>query len=236
MGSVAEIRSDRTQIWRRHRFSPDSPRRNWATLPSALRRAITRRAKWFSAKESRAPVCTWLSVGMFAFSKPQPPAASRCSPSTAPVVRWRRSRYSMATPILLRAPPWTMSRCCLSVSRISRRCAWPIRRWRSRCFAWWARLRRLVGIIEELSFTTVRHRLVSLLFRLAQREGRQTAEGLEFSLPASHQELAAQIGTVRELVSRNLSRLQAEGLLKMEGRTVVVRDLKLLAAELEGGE
>jgi hypothetical protein len=30
--------------------------------------------------------------------------------------------------------------------------------------------------------------------------------------------------------------LQAEGLLKVEGRTVVVRDLKLLEAELEGGE
>src|SRR3954470_11266425 len=33
------------------------------------------------------------------------------------------------------------------------------------------RLRRLVGIIEELSFTTVRRRLASFLFRLAQREG-----------------------------------------------------------------
>jgi CRP/FNR family transcriptional regulator len=99
-----------------------------------------------------------------------------------------------------------------------------------------ARLRRLVGIIEELSFTTVRHRLVSLLFRLAQREGRKTAEGVEFSLPAGNQELASQIGTVRELVSRNLSRLQAEGLVKVEGRTVMVRDLKSLEAELEAGE
>lgn len=99
-----------------------------------------------------------------------------------------------------------------------------------------ARLRRLVGIIEELSFTTVRHRLVSLLFRLAEREGRKTAEGVEFSLPAGHQELASQIGTVRELVSRNLSRLQAEGLLRLEGRTVVVRDLRTLEAELAAGE
>ena len=99
-----------------------------------------------------------------------------------------------------------------------------------------ARLRRLVGIIEELSFTTVRQRLVSLLFRLARLEGRQTAEGLEFSLPASHQELAAQIGTVRELVSRSLSRLQVEGLVEVEGRLVVVRDPKLLEAELEAGE
>lgn len=94
------------------------------------------------------------------------------------------------------------------------------------------RLRRLVGIIEELSFTTVRHRLISLLLRLAQREGRETAEGVEFLLPANNQELAYQIGTVRELVSRNLSRLQNEGLVKMEGRRVVARDLKLLEAEL----
>jgi CRP/FNR family transcriptional regulator len=76
-----------------------------------------------------------------------------------------------------------------------------------------ARLRRLVGIIEELSFTTVRHRLASLLLRLARERGEQTAAGTEVTLPATHQELAAQIGTVRELVSRNLSRFQAEGLL-----------------------
>jgi CRP-like cAMP-binding protein len=96
-----------------------------------------------------------------------------------------------------------------------------------------ARLRRLVSIIEELSFATVRHRLISLLVRLAQREGHKTDAGVEFLLPANNQELAAQIGTVRELVSRNLSRLQSEGLVKVEGRMVVVTDLKLLESELE---
>lgn len=96
-----------------------------------------------------------------------------------------------------------------------------------------ARLRRLVAIIEELSFTTVRHRLASFLLRLAQSEGKPTAAGLEVVLPAGHQELASQIGTVRELVSRNLSRLQAEGVLKVEGRRVVIRDLEALRAEIE---
>ena len=87
-----------------------------------------------------------------------------------------------------------------------------------------ARLRRLVGIIEELSFTTVRHRLASFLLRLAQHEGTPSPGGVEFALPGSNQELAAQLGTVRELVSRNLSRLQAEGLLKLEGRRAVISD------------
>ncbi len=94
-----------------------------------------------------------------------------------------------------------------------------------------ARLRRLVGIIEELSFATVRHRLASYLFRLAQESGKRTAEGMVVSLPVTNQELAAQIGTVRELVSRNLSRLQAEGLLKIDGRNILIHDLKALEDE-----
>ena len=99
-----------------------------------------------------------------------------------------------------------------------------------------ARLRRLVGIIEELSFTTVRHRLASFLLRLARTEGRRTPEGVEVMLPVSNQELASQIGTVRELVSRNLSRFQSEGMLKIEGRSVTIQNLKSLEAELRSAE
>jgi CRP/FNR family transcriptional regulator, cyclic AMP receptor protein len=96
-----------------------------------------------------------------------------------------------------------------------------------------ARLRRLVGIIEELSFTTVRHRLASFLLRLAQKEGARTAEGIEITLPTSNQDLASQIGTVRELVSRNLSRLQSEGLIKIDGRKVTICNWKGLESEVE---
>ena len=99
-----------------------------------------------------------------------------------------------------------------------------------------ARLRRLVGIIEELSFTTVRHRLASFLLKLAQREGKRTAQGIQLALPASNQELASQIGTVRELVSRNLSRLQAEGVLQLDGRHVLILDLKGLEAASQASE
>jgi CRP/FNR family transcriptional regulator, cyclic AMP receptor protein len=99
-----------------------------------------------------------------------------------------------------------------------------------------ARLRRLVGIIEELSFTTVRHRLAALLVRLAKASGKRINGGVEITLPANNQELASQIGTVRELISRNLSRFQVEGMLKIEGRTVTVTDLKALEAELQSAD
>jgi len=88
-----------------------------------------------------------------------------------------------------------------------------------------ARLRRLVGVIEELSFTTVRQRLIALIVRLAETAGTPSKDGLKVELTKSHQDLAAELGTVRELVSRNLSRLQAEGLLEVEGRQIVVKDL-----------
>jgi len=91
-----------------------------------------------------------------------------------------------------------------------------------------ARLRRLVGIIEELSFTTVRGRLISWLLREAG--ARRT-----FSLNASHHEIAAQIGTVRELVSRNMARLQAQGLIESHGREVTIPDPEALEADLTSG-
>jgi CRP/FNR family transcriptional regulator len=99
-----------------------------------------------------------------------------------------------------------------------------------------ARLRRLVGIIEELSFTTVRHRLAAFLVRSANVAGKSTSAGLEVTLPASNQELASQIGTVRELVSRNLSRLQNEGIIQIDGRTVLIINLEALRAELAVAE
>jgi CRP-like cAMP-binding protein len=93
-----------------------------------------------------------------------------------------------------------------------------------------ARLRRLVGIIEELSFTTVRQRLISTLLRYASAHGQQTPEGIAFLLPASHQEMANEIGTVRELVSRNLTRLQSEGYLEVDGRKILIHDIKAFTA------
>jgi len=48
--------------------------------------------------------------------------------------------------------------------------------------------------------------------------------------------LAAQIGTVRELVSRNLSRLQAEGMLQTDGRNVLIINMRALEDEFHSAE
>ena len=99
-----------------------------------------------------------------------------------------------------------------------------------------SRLRRLVGIIEDLSFTTVRHRLIALILRLIQASGTASKEGVRVELTKTHQDLAAELGTVRELVSRNLSRLQAEGFLEVDGRRIIVKDLNGLRHEQTSSE
>jgi len=99
-----------------------------------------------------------------------------------------------------------------------------------------SRLRRLVGIIEDLSFTTVRQRLIAQILRMAAEGGKPSKTGVQLELTKSHQELAADLGTVRELVSRNLSRLQAEGFLEVDGRAIMIKDLEGLKQEQTAAE
>lgn len=99
-----------------------------------------------------------------------------------------------------------------------------------------SRLRRLVGIIEELSFTTVRQRLIAAILRTAETTGVPSKHGVHVELTKSHQDLAAELGTVRELVSRNLSRLQAEGFIEVDGRKIIVKDLAALKREQSSSE
>jgi CRP/FNR family transcriptional regulator, cyclic AMP receptor protein len=93
------------------------------------------------------------------------------------------------------------------------------------------RLRRLVGIIEELSFTTVRQRLIRYLLRQAKTAGKQTGPACTFAIHDNYQAIASEIGTVRDLVSRTLARLQVQGLLIVEGREITIPDIRQLENE-----
>jgi CRP/FNR family transcriptional regulator len=96
-----------------------------------------------------------------------------------------------------------------------------------------ASVRPMIGIVEHLCFRTVRQRLAALLLRLAT-DGKRTAHGVEFTLASSYRDLAAQIGTVPEVVSRNLAYLQAGGFIRVQGKKIIVRDSKALQAKMEG--
>jgi CRP/FNR family transcriptional regulator len=93
------------------------------------------------------------------------------------------------------------------------------------------RLRRMGSLIEDLSFSTVRGRLVAYLGHLAHEAGHRASEGVAFELAENNEQLAARLGTVRELISRNLGRLHNEGLIQISRRTVLIPNLDALAEE-----
>jgi CRP-like cAMP-binding protein len=97
------------------------------------------------------------------------------------------------------------------------------------------RLRHLVSLVEELSFSTVRARLVAHLVQLAEENGRQTLQGIHFQLTENNEELAVRLGTVRELISRNLGRLHGDKLIVMNKRTVNIPNLAVLRDEVGCG-
>ena len=98
------------------------------------------------------------------------------------------------------------------------------------------RLRHLVSLVEELSFSTVRGRLIAHLVRLAQQDGVSTSHGICFQLSENNEQLAARLGTVRELISRNLGRLHGDKLIEMNKRTVNIPNLTALRDETERGD
>ena len=92
------------------------------------------------------------------------------------------------------------------------------------------RLRRCAELVEMLSLREVGQRLAHLLFEEASRNGKQTPEGIRFEQKLTHNRLAARVGTVREVVTRALFRLQSQGLIVIDEKEVLVPDLKNLAA------
>ena len=91
------------------------------------------------------------------------------------------------------------------------------------------RLRHLVDIVESMTFGSVTQRLARLLLDTAAQAG----SGDEFDLPMTHQEVASRLGTVREVVSRNLARFRAEGLISIQGHQVQIQDRAGLEREAE---
>ena len=87
------------------------------------------------------------------------------------------------------------------------------------------RVRRFAGLAESLALHQVSQRLAAYLVGLAE-ESRSD----EVVLSESNHEIAAQIGTVRELVSRLLGELRRQGLIEVSGRRVTVPDLERLRA------
>ena len=89
-------------------------------------------------------------------------------------------------------------------------------------FAHW--LRRFTIRLEELSLKDVGARLAGYLLRVAAENGEKTPDGIVVHLKDNQQEIASHVGTVREIVSRNLRKFQDMNLISLKGRKLIILD------------
>jgi CRP-like cAMP-binding protein len=92
------------------------------------------------------------------------------------------------------------------------------------------RLRRCAELVETLSLREVGQRLARLLLAEARAGGERTSEGLAVTLSLTNQQIAARVGSVREVVSRALTRLQQDKLIALDGRRLTIPNEAALAA------
>lgn len=90
------------------------------------------------------------------------------------------------------------------------------------------RLRRCAELVESLSLREVGQRLAKLILEEALLRGKASGPGVTFVQKLTHNQLAARIGTVREVVTRALTRLQASGMIDVKGKTVRIPDVESL--------
>ncbi len=76
-------------------------------------------------------------------------------------------------------------------------------------------LRNLVGKVSEMAFYQVTHRLARLITEMLVEEARPHW---------TQEQLAARLGTVREVVSRSLKELERSGAIRMEERRIQIAD------------
>jgi CRP-like cAMP-binding protein len=135
------------------------------------------------------------------------------------------SAEALSDTILLRLPSESFRKICLQNPELSLKVFKVLG----------SRLRNMVQLVEKLSFSTVRGRLVAHLVGVAEEIGRQTEQGIQFELIENNEELAVRLGTVRELISRNLGRLHGAGLISIKKRTVTIPNLTTLKNEVDAG-
>jgi CRP-like cAMP-binding protein len=89
-------------------------------------------------------------------------------------------------------------------------------------------LRHLVDLVDRLALHTVQGRLARLL--LDQADATASGEPLP---PLTQSDMAARLGTVREMVARTLKGFEVQGLIRLDHGAITVLDKQGLAAQAE---
>ena len=82
-------------------------------------------------------------------------------------------------------------------------------------------VQHLVSLVEDLSFRNVTGRVAKILLEYA-------GDGTDEKQRLTQQEMAAMIGTAREMVGRSLKTLEEEGTIRLDRHRIVIADQEAL--------
>lgn len=91
-----------------------------------------------------------------------------------------------------------------------------------------SRLHRTSAALEQALVADVRTRVTGRLRELADDHGVPDRRGVRLGVPLTQEELARMVGASRESVNRIVGSLSAEGLVRSEGRCIVIPDPRAL--------
>jgi CRP-like cAMP-binding protein len=85
------------------------------------------------------------------------------------------------------------------------------------------RMRHLVRMVSEMAFYQVTNRLARLISEIPAEE--LSGQG---NMRWTQDQLAARLGTVREVVARSLRELERSGAIEAENRKIIIKDREVL--------
>ena len=91
------------------------------------------------------------------------------------------------------------------------------------------RLRKLATLANDLAFKDVSARVCQVLLEHAVSDD-PSIPHMQLERPLTRQELAAMVGTAREVAWRALKKLERDGLIEIHGKTIVILDAAALAS------
>jgi len=90
------------------------------------------------------------------------------------------------------------------------------------------RRRQMEARVEGVLFAGVNERLIELLVDMGRRYGVPAPEGLALRVQLSQKEVAHLIGSTRETTSSALNQLRRDGLILIQRRRLIIRDMERL--------
>lgn len=96
------------------------------------------------------------------------------------------------------------------------------------------KLRTIASLAEQLALKDVSQRLAALLLEEARCDTPNLTDGVSFSLPLSHTQLASRLGSVREVVTRAIQKLVHLKIIEAHGHRIVLLNVQALRIQAEG--